>query len=69
MAYSIDLRKRVVDYIENGGSIKQASVLFQVGSATIYRWLRRQDLTPSKNPTAKIGFGSAGKRCLRKSVS
>ena len=53
MAYSLDLRKRVVDYIENGGSIKQASVLFQIGSATIYRWLRRQDLTPTKVTTRR----------------
>jgi len=44
MSYSIDLRKRVVDYVENGGRIAQAVGLFQVGRATIYRWLGRLDL-------------------------
>ncbi|MEG4860644.1 IS630 transposase-related protein, partial [Microcoleus sp. K1-B6] len=44
MSYSIDLRKRVVDYVENGGRIAQAVGLFQVGRATIYRWLGRTDL-------------------------
>jgi transposase len=44
MSYSIDLRKRVVDYVENGGRIAQATGLFQVGRATIYRWLGRTDL-------------------------
>ncbi len=48
MAYSLDLRKRVVKYIENGGSITQAAALFQVGRATIYRWLGRQDLKLTK---------------------
>ena len=43
MSYSIDLRKRVVDYVENGGRIAQAAGLFQVGRATIYRWLGRID--------------------------
>jgi putative transposase len=43
MAYSLDLRKRVVDYVENGGGITKAAV-FKVGRATIYRWLRREDL-------------------------
>ena len=43
MSYSIDLRKRVVDYVENGGRIAQATRIFQVGRATIYRWLGRTD--------------------------
>jgi transposase len=42
MAYSLDLRKRVVDYVENGGGITKAAALFKVGRATIYRWLRER---------------------------
>ena len=38
MADSLDLRKRVVDYVENGGGITKAAALFKVGRATIYRW-------------------------------
>jgi putative transposase len=48
LADSLDLRKRVVEYIENKGSITQAAALFQVGRATIYRWLGRQDLKPTQ---------------------
>ena len=48
MSYSIDLRKRVVDYVENGGRIAQAAGLFQVGRATIYRWPCRTDLRATK---------------------
>ena len=48
MSYSIDLRKRVVDYVKNGGRIAQAAGLFQVGRATIYRWLGRTDLKATK---------------------
>src|SRR4028119_211376 len=48
MSYSIDLRKRVVDYVKNGGRIAQATGLFQVGRATIYRWLGRTDLRATK---------------------
>ena len=48
MTYSLDLRKRVVDYVENGGGIPKAAALFKVGRATIYRWLGREDLRPTK---------------------
>ena len=48
MAYSLDLRKRVVDYVENGGRVAQATRLFQVARATIYRWLGRTDLRATK---------------------
>src|SRR4028118_52401 len=48
MSYSLDLRKRVVDYVENGGRIAQSTGLFQVGRATIYRWLGRTELRAIK---------------------
>lgn len=48
MAYSLDWRKKVVDYVENGGSITKAAKLFKVGRATIYRWLGREDLQATK---------------------
>ena len=48
MAYSIDLRHRVVDFIESGGSITEASKIFKIGRATIYRWFDREDLAPTK---------------------
>lgn len=48
MAYSLDLRTRVIDYIEKGGSKAKAATLFQVGRATIYRWLSRENLEATK---------------------
>ncbi len=48
MPYSLDLRIRVIDYIENGGSITKAAKLFQVGRASIYRWLNREKLEATK---------------------
>jgi transposase len=44
MRKAIELRKRVVDYVENGGGITKAAALFKVGRATIYRWVVREDL-------------------------
>jgi transposase len=48
MSYSIDLRKRVVDYVKDGGCIAQSAALFKVGRATIYRWFGRSDLQATK---------------------
>jgi putative transposase len=48
MAYSLDLRTRVVEWVEKGGSVSRASKIYQVGRATIYRWMSRADLRPTK---------------------
>lgn len=55
MAYSVDLRKRIVaGVLEQGLSISEAAKLFQVGSATVERYLRqlreRGELTPRTSP-------------------
>ncbi len=55
MAYSVDLRKRVVaGLLEQGLSLSEASKLFQVGTATVERYLRQYratgDLTPRTSP-------------------
>ena len=44
MPYSLDLRKKVVNYVEKGGSITKAAQVFGIGRTTIYRWLNRKDL-------------------------
>lgn len=41
-AYSVDLRKRVLSYLESNNDKKAASKLFDVGIATVYRWVRQQ---------------------------
>ncbi len=48
MAYSLDLRQKVVNYVENGGIITKAAAIFKLGRATIYRWLGREDLRPTQ---------------------
>jgi transposase len=48
MSYSLDLRKKVIDYVDNGGSITKATTLFNIGRATIYRWLSREELEKKK---------------------
>jgi len=40
--YSLDLRKRVLEYLDTNKDKKAASKLFQVGIATIYRWILRK---------------------------
>lgn len=44
-AYSIDLRERVVDYVEQGGRKAEASRIFKVGRDTVYRWLKQKKQT------------------------
>ncbi len=48
MPYSLDLRKRVINFVEQGGSISKAAQIYQVGRATIYRWLSRAELAPTR---------------------
>ena len=48
MAYSLDLRQRVVDFVETTGSVSRASELFKVARSTIYQWLARKDLRPTQ---------------------
>lgn len=53
MSYSIDLRKKVVRFIENGGSIIQAARIFDVSRPTIYRWLEKKNLGSLKDSIPK----------------
>ncbi len=52
MAYSMDLRQRVVNYVLQAESavevaVQKASKRYEVSRATIYRWLARKDLQPT----------------------
>ncbi len=47
MSYSIDLRERVVKFVNNGGGQVEASQLFGVDRKTIYNWLHRENLSPT----------------------
>ena len=39
MAYSIDLRSRVIDFIKEGHTQEETGKIFKVGVSTIKRWL------------------------------
>jgi len=47
MSYSIDLRERVIAFVNQGGRKTDAVRIFDVGRRTIYNWLRRTNLAPS----------------------
>jgi transposase len=49
LAYSEDLRRRVVEFVEKGGSKAEAQRRFSVSEWCVYDWLKRgQDLKPEK---------------------
>ncbi len=48
MSYSLDLRKKVVNYVENGGSITAAAEHYKISRTTIYRWFQRENLASIK---------------------
>jgi len=58
MAYSTDLRQRVLAFIQNGGRKVAAERLFGVSRRTIYNWLEAPD------PFARAKPGPKGPRRL-----
>lgn len=58
MRYSSDLRKRVLDFIQAGGSKTEAAQRFNVGRTTIYKWLN------APNPFAYQRPGPRGPRSI-----
>ena len=47
MTYSTDYRRRVISFIHEGGSKREAARLFKLSPDTIYQWLKRgDDLSP-----------------------
>ena len=39
-AYSLDLRERIIRYVQNGGTPKDAARHFNVGRSTVFRYLK-----------------------------
>ena len=48
MPYSLDFRQKVINFVENGGTMTEAAHLFGIERASIYRWLSRPKLSASK---------------------
>jgi len=51
MVYRLQLREKVINYINKGNSVYKASEVFDVGKSTIYRWLKCDNLAPKLNYT------------------
>ena len=68
MAYSSDLRKRALDFIEGGGKKSEASRRFSVARSTLYRWLNAEDpMTAQKTGPKKMRV--IDEEALRKHVA
>ena len=55
MAYSIDLRTRVIRFVESGGSIAEAARRFEIHRSTVYEWLhlKKETASLSKRPLSR----------------
>ena len=48
MPYSLDLKQRVIDLVEDGGISTEGANIFGIGRASIYGWLSRSKLEATK---------------------
>jgi transposase len=53
--YSLDLRERVIKYIEGGKSQKLSSILFELNPSTVSRWWLRYKREGHYIPRKRIG--------------
>src|SRR5262252_137005 len=53
MRCSVDLRKRVVAFVQSGGSKAEAARRFQVGRASVYRWTQGSEGLDYQRPGPK----------------
>lgn len=53
MSHSSDLRKRALKFVEKGGSIKEACLLFEVSRSSFQRWRLKQKNTGSLAPKSR----------------
>ena len=54
-AYSIDLRKKVIKFIEEGNSQQAATKIFRLNKATVNRWWLRYKKEGHVNPRKNMG--------------
>ena len=50
MSYSLDLRQKVVLYVECGHSRVSAAKIFGIGKSTVHRWILRKRESGTLNP-------------------
>ncbi len=50
MSYSLDLRHRVIDFVNGVGSKSDAAKIFSVSAWCVYQWCKRKNLAPHPSP-------------------
>ena len=70
MRYSVDLRKRVLQFIKEGGSKSQAARMFKVSRASVYNWLGMDDLSAYQRsrPSKAAETGAESSECSRRGL-
>ena len=53
MAYSEDLRERVLDFVAEGGSKQAAAERFNAGFSTVYLWCKTPEKVRAEKPRPK----------------
>ena len=48
MPYSLEFRQKVINFVENGGTITKAAHTLGIERASIYRWVSRPKLEATK---------------------
>lgn len=51
--YSLDLRERVIAFIDEGGAKTEACRIFKIGHNTIYLWMRQRKSRGNIKPKAR----------------
>lgn len=53
MSYSVDYRKRAIAFVKEGGSKREAALLFKISPTTLYTWIQRGDDLKPRVATAR----------------
>lgn len=54
MSHSQDIRKRALKFVEEGGSVKEACLLFEVSRSSFQRWRLKRKNTGCLAPKSRI---------------
>lgn len=71
MAYSQDLRDRVVGFVGRGNPKKEAALCFNLGLRTVERWCKRQreeGTSEARRPGRRAGCGKVDLKALEEDV-
>ena len=69
-AYSLDLRERILAFVDDGGKKAEACRIFRIGHDTLFRWLRQrvEEGTIAPRPRGKYKTRKIDDATLRKHI-